>query len=312
MGNLAIVIPYFKSEFFDACLQSLVNQTSRNFNVYIGDDDSPDPPSLELSKYGGDLNLVYKKFDQNLGGRSLVSHWGRCIDMVQDEEWLMMLGDDDKLGPNCIKDFERSQPEIQDLNIDVVRFATIKIDQNEQEISKKFVHPVREKSPEFLFRKMRGETRSSLSEYIFRKDRVDEIKFKDLPLGWHTDDLAVLEVSNFGDVFSINSSIVYFRNSGLNISTLTTNLREKNRATFKFYCALLKNYSNYFTEKEKAILFHRLEKAFLNDKKNPQFYIEYFWLRILDFDFLKILGFTKRFFYSVTSGKTMTKLIKKK
>ena len=310
MKSLAIVIPYFKYEFFDKCLESLAHQTSKDFKVYIGDDSSPSIPTKILNRYKGKLDFNYKRFNQNFGSRSLVSHWSRCIDMVEDEKWLMILGDDDKLGTECIKDFLESKEEIKKLKISVVRFATIKIDENDRETSERFTHPERETSVKFLFRKLKGETRSSLSEYIFLKEVVDNEKFKELPLAWHTDDLAILEFSNFGEVYSINTSTVYFRNSGLNISTLTTNLREKNRASFMFYYIILKGYSHYFTEKEKGILFYRLEKTFLNDKKNPKFYLSYFWLRKQSFSLPDTINFAKKFYYSVKTGKTMKKITK--
>ena len=45
---LAIVIPYYKYTFFEETLLSLQNQTNKKFNVYIGDDASPENP-LDLT-----------------------------------------------------------------------------------------------------------------------------------------------------------------------------------------------------------------------------------------------------------------------
>ena len=41
MKRLAIIIPAYKSKFLRQTLDSLVNQTNQNFNLYIGDDNSP-------------------------------------------------------------------------------------------------------------------------------------------------------------------------------------------------------------------------------------------------------------------------------
>jgi glycosyltransferase involved in cell wall biosynthesis len=51
MQPLAIVIPYHRLAFFEATLQSLVNQTDQRFHVYIGDDASPENPLPLLEKY---------------------------------------------------------------------------------------------------------------------------------------------------------------------------------------------------------------------------------------------------------------------
>ena len=40
-NNLAIIIPGFKINFLETLFQSLVKQTDKRFNVYVGDDASP-------------------------------------------------------------------------------------------------------------------------------------------------------------------------------------------------------------------------------------------------------------------------------
>lgn len=49
--KLAIVIPFFKLDYFEKTLESLANQTNKNFNLYIGDDFSPETPLKLLEKY---------------------------------------------------------------------------------------------------------------------------------------------------------------------------------------------------------------------------------------------------------------------
>ena len=71
---LAIVIPYYKKLFFKQTLDSLVNQTNKNFRVYIGNDNSPEDPSSIIEEYKSKLNLIYKSFNNNLGKKSHFHH----------------------------------------------------------------------------------------------------------------------------------------------------------------------------------------------------------------------------------------------
>ena len=71
---LAIIIPYYKFTFFEATLQSLADQTNKQFKVYIGDDASPDSPETILKKYHGKFDFVYHRFEKNLGSVSLTKH----------------------------------------------------------------------------------------------------------------------------------------------------------------------------------------------------------------------------------------------
>ena len=72
---LAIVIPYYKINFFEKTLSSLAQQTDQRFQVYIGDDESPVPPTELLEKYQGKFSFTYKRFKDNLGSVSLVKQW---------------------------------------------------------------------------------------------------------------------------------------------------------------------------------------------------------------------------------------------
>ena len=126
---LAIIIPYFKITFFEATLQSLAAQTCQDFKVYIGDDASPEDPSMLLEKYKGIFDFVYHRFETNLGGISLTQQWERCIALSKEEDWVMILGDDDVLGKNVVEEFQKKKDSITQEGINVVRFATQIIDE---------------------------------------------------------------------------------------------------------------------------------------------------------------------------------------
>lgn len=266
---LAIIIPYYKLTFFEATLQSLANQTDQRFTVYIGDDASPENPSGLLEKYRGKFDFVYHRFETNLGGTSLTQQWERCIALAGNEEWIMILGDDDVLGENVVEAFYENLDEVK-LVSTVVRFATCKIDRKGEETSVVYSHPKIEKVTDFLFRN----TRSSLSEYAFDKKEVSKIGFKDFPLAWYSDVLAVLEFSNFKDIFSINEAIVYVRITDLSISGKKDNNKLKSKAKFEFYYYLVTKKIQYFSSVEKKELFFMLNKCYVNNKREYGLFIK--------------------------------------
>ena len=67
---LAIVIPYYKIQFFEETLRSLANQTDKRFMVYIGDDASPDDPLELLQRFSGQFPFEYHRFETNTGAVS--------------------------------------------------------------------------------------------------------------------------------------------------------------------------------------------------------------------------------------------------
>ncbi|MFV8279928.1 glycosyltransferase family 2 protein [Christiangramia marina] len=265
--KLAIVIPYFKIDHFEKTLQSLAGQKDKRFNVYIGDDASQNLPEQLIELYSNEVKIQYLRFKTNLGATSLTSHWARCLELVQNESWVLMLGDDDTLDSYCILEFYKNLDKIHNNKINVVRFASRIIDEREEVISKKYKHPELEKVTDFFVRKAKGTTRSSLSEYIFRKKTLLDKGFQDFPLAWHSDDALLFEISNFGMIYTINEATVNFRHSTKNLTQKRDNLKEKAFASWSYYRFLMERLE-YFSKSEKKLVYEHYERAFLNNKRN--------------------------------------------
>lgn len=259
---LAIVIPYFKPNFFAEMLSSLAGQTDKRFRVYIGDDASKTDPGSMLERYREVIDIHYQRFEDNLGGISLVRQWNRCLALMQDEEWVMVLGDDDVLESNVVEEFYKQIDDIRSGSA-VVRFATYKINDQGASISAHYLHPKIEKATDFLFR----DTRSSLSEFIFHRKELEAVGFREFPLAWFSDILAVLEVSGFQSVYTINEASVLVRISDSSISGSSVNLQQKFRAAFEFYHYLFTNKKQHFSKQQLRILLQRMSKCYIYNKK---------------------------------------------
>jgi glycosyltransferase involved in cell wall biosynthesis len=246
---LAIVIPYYKNAFFRECLESLVKQTNKNFNLYICNDASPEDPEQLIEEYKNRLNLTYHKFQENLGGKSLTKQWDRCLQLAGDEEWIMILGDDDILGEKVVASWYQSREEAEE-NTNVFRFASVIIDAQSNSVSEKYMHPIFEKPADSFYRRFTGKTRSSLSEHIFRKSSYTKYGFLNFPLAWHSDDRAWLDFSEGKPIFTINRATVFIRNSTLNISGRTDNFEDKIKASILFYEYLITQKKRLFTNKQ--------------------------------------------------------------
>ncbi|MGG7036516.1 MAG: glycosyltransferase family 2 protein [Flavobacterium sp.] len=286
---LAVIIPYYKLTFFEAALQSLAAQTDKRFKVYIGDDASPEDCSSLLKKFEGQFDFVYHRFESNLGGASLTKQWERCIVLSGNEDWLMFFGDDDVLGENVVEEFYKNLEAITPLKIPVVRFATQIINDLNYPDSGIYHHPKIETATDFLFRN----TRSSLSEYIFLKENIMKIGFRNFPLAWYSDLLAVLEFSNFKEVYTINESIVNIRVSSLSISGNADFLKDKNQSKFDFYYYLLSKKRKFFSGDKQKELFARISKCYINEKKQFRYFFKISWLYLKFFNGIGFLGFIK-------------------
>lgn len=290
---LAIVIPYFRFRFFEATLQSLADQTDQRFTVYIGDDASPDNPAALLDKFAGKLNFTYKRFENNLGASSLTAQWERCIAMTNAQPWTMILGDDDVLDTNCVAEYYRQADEIAKSGVNVFRFATAIIDENGQIRSAKYEHPKLEKSTDFIYKKETKQTRSSLGEYFFKTDVLIKKGFLDFPLAWHSDDMAILQCADFGNVFTINEAMVFIRVSDFSISGNQGNIVLKKEATFRFYSVLASEYHRHFSASQRLKNIGKVEQYFYRHKTIGLFLTIAHWYANQN-EFVHLLKFFRR------------------
>jgi len=199
------------------------------------------------------------------------------------EEWIMILGDDDVLGENAVEEFYKNLPEIEIEKINVVRFSTKIIDEKGEIVTEAYQHPIKEKTTDFLVRKFSKQTRSSLSEYVFNRKVFVEKSFRNFPLAWHSDDMAILEFSNFDNCYSINGGIVFVRVSTLNITGNKSFNNLKNKSTFEFCGILFGEYPKMFSNEQKKVILKKLEMAFFNIPTIDNY-------RILCFHYCKQLG----------------------
>lgn len=297
---LAIVIPYYKLVFFEETLQSLSSQTDQRFKVYIGDDASTESPIELLEKYQRKFDFVYHRFESNLGGSSLTQQWERCIALSSNEEWVMILGDDDVLGGNVVEAFYGNLLEIEKEGINVVRFSTQSIDKVKNIISKVYINPKVEKATDFYYRRHSGDVRSSLSEHVFKRKIFLKYKFKNYPLAWHSDDYAWIEFAENKPVFAINDAIITIIISCESLTGSTTNLLKKNIAQSLFYMDLIKNKLNLFDNNVRLPLLLQAEIAIkINRKLTLNEWNILFFKYLNNYSTLPMLKFTRRFVKSL-------------
>lgn len=295
---IAIIIPYYNVTYFEETLLSLSNQTDKRFNLYIFNDNSPNDPTLLLNTYKNTLNFEYFKFEDNLGKSSLVYHWERCLEKVKDEEWFMILGDDDYLGSNVIESWYKNYNEFNTQS-NVIRFASKTVNEKTKTISKTYNHPKLEKASDSYFRRLNGLTRSTLSEYVFTRKSYLKYKFHNFPLAWHTDDMAWLDFSDNKPIYSINEADLFIRVSDINISGKQNNLDKKNVATQLFYEAIVTTKIELFSKEQKKVLFLNYEIAIKRNRNlNNSEWKTLFRFYFSNFQVIPVFKLIRRFIIS--------------
>lgn len=296
---LAIIIPYYKLTFLNDTLKSLANQTDKRFKVYIGDDASFENPEVLINSYRDKFDFVYHRFEENLGSISLTKQWDRCIELSKNEEWIMILGDDDYLEETVVSSWYENH-HLFDKKTEVIRFASKIIVEETKIVSDVFTHPIWEKATDTYLRKFNHLTRSSLSEYIFSKKTFNKYHFYNYPLAWNSDDQAWLDFSDNKSIFTINKSVVYVRLSSSNISGKIDDFLLKNNSQILFYKKLIKEKLHYYEHTQRLLFLRRYENDILKTRKLTSaewIFLFVYYVKWFDYEgFKKIL---KRFLNTV-------------
>lgn len=218
MSKLAIVIPAYKSIYFDQVLLSIANQTNKDFTLYIGDDCSPENLYNIVEKYYDAISIVYVHFDENLGGKDLVAQWERCIDLVGNEEWIWLFSDDDMMDRSCVERFYDTI--LQYPNFDLFHYNVLQIDEYQNIIGTYSPYPEVLTSEKFLKYRLQGILDSYVVEYVFRKSHFyDQGRFQNFDLAWGSDDALWIKLGKERGIRTIEKANVYWRRSPFNIST---------------------------------------------------------------------------------------------
>jgi hypothetical protein len=274
--------------------------------VYIGDDASSEDPSTLLTVYEDKFDFIYKKFHSNIGNTSLVKQWERCIDLIKNETWIQILGDDDVLDVNCVASFYKRLNEIEKNSCSVVRYASRYIDDTGKPLENypDYVHPKIELATDSFYRNYFGTSRSSLSEHIFKLESYKKFQFYDFPLAWHSDDRAWLEFSNFNNIYTINNVLVSIRVTDQSITGNKNNQLLKNKARYLFLKDVVYHKLSYFKNYQKKELLLEFGILMKNQSKITIKNTSYIVLQFIKIgDFISLIKFLRRMFIAKFKNK---------
>lgn len=273
--ELAIIIPAYKNLFFDQTLESLSRQTCLNFTVYIGDDCSPNELHPIVEKYTDLLDIVYHRFDENLGSTNLIAQWNRCLALMKGEKYFCFFSDDDLMTPDCIQNFyqelETGKP------ADVYHFDIDIIDSDGNLKSECAKYPPILTSSVFFRLLYTYQIDARMPEFIFRTEHfLAQGGFVEFDLAYRSDNATVMLNAAAKGIHTIPVAKVRWRDSGLNVSSKKDDSLavRKAMATVAFFNWIDCYYTNLneqcplsIRERFRLVCGEILELDFLSNKK---------------------------------------------
>lgn len=217
-NRLAIVIPAYKAAFLSAALDSIAAQTCKDFTLYVGDDCSPEPIGGIVEQYRDKMELVYQRFDSNLGGKDLVAQWERCIAMSKDEPYIWLFSDDDVMESTCVEELFRQIEETASF-YDVYHFDVDIINERGAFVRRKQDYPAVLSAYHFYRGKSAGSISAFVVENVFSRKIYEQLHgFVKYDMAWGSDIATWIVFSGEKGLCTVPHARLKWRQSSQNIS----------------------------------------------------------------------------------------------
>jgi glycosyltransferase involved in cell wall biosynthesis len=218
--TFSIAIPAYKGKYLTECIESILTQTYKNFELIVINDFSPDPID-EIVKRFNDPRISYFTNKVNIGAKDLVVNWNNCLEKATGEYFIMM-GDDDKMEPEYLEEFIhlfKDHP-----NTNVYHCRSIIIDENSTPITLTPSWPNYETVYDTIWHRVQGLRLHYVSDFVYKTSALKKAGgFFYTPLAWAADDITAYIATSEQGIAHTNKPVFNYRETSYTISSTGKN-----------------------------------------------------------------------------------------
>ena len=210
------LLPAYKAKYLEDVLISIKKQTFNNFNVLVSDDSSPENLKSIFNKVvGNDSRFSYRRNEENMGSKSLVSHWNLLVDMC-DTDFFILASDDDVYAPNFLEEINNLTEKYPNTNL--FRGRVQQIDSDNNVTDREPPIDSYESKFEFLFGLYCRQRIGCIANYVYRTKLFKKKNgFPDFNYAWGSDEASFFLMSEQG-CCNTSNVVFSFRVSDSNIT----------------------------------------------------------------------------------------------
>lgn len=273
--KFTIAIPTYKAQYLRECIESALSQDYTNFEVVIVNDNSPQDIDSIVSSFESDSRIRYYKNPVGFGGYNVVKNWNKCLNLATGE-YIICMGDDDKLSPSCLSNYLKLIE--QHPALDVFHTRTLIINEESSVVDIQEPRPSFESVYSMMWFLWKGRDQF-IGDFLFRTKKLKDIGgFYFLPYAWSSDKItAFLMASNKGIANTASIGFLY-RRSSITITNSSKNQIERYNALLQerqWYFQFLKNELRMTAHIDKDL--YRLCHDNIDHYMQPQLRAMCFW-----------------------------------
>lgn len=214
MIKFSVLIPAYKRDYLSEAINSVVCQSYTNFELIIVDDCSPEDLQVIVEEFH-DERIRYYRNSKNCGAIDVVNNWNICLSYATGD-YVICMGDDDKLLPNCLEEYARLIEKHP--NLGVYHGWTQIIDENSKVTDITAPRPEFETVLSLLYFRICGR-QQYIGDFLFNKELlVGNNGFYYIPLAWGSDDISAYIAASRSGIANTQIPVFQYRINSLTIS----------------------------------------------------------------------------------------------
>ena len=283
--RISFIHPAWKATYLAKAIESIVSQTSPDWELVVVDDCSPEPLKEIVAPFD-DPRIRYIRNEKNLGGKNLVRQWNHCINFATGD-YIVLAADDDLYKPTfcaeCIRLAEKYP------QADLIHASVEQIDEEGKHLWDDSILPEFTSKYEYLNWWLTGRSFTCIGSFAFRRTALLEMGgFIDFPCAFGSDIATPIALSRNG-VANTSGMLFCFRQSTQHLSSDSSRFKEKLEAVSQLSEWLQSiDYETPDNEKDKA--FYAIKNP---DYLHKKVVFEYFHLVIKYLPFGKLPEYLK-------------------
>lgn len=217
----SILIPAFKAKYLQKALESALSQTYTDFEIIVVNDHSPENLAKIVYRYD-DSRISYYENEENLGKKSVIDAWNKCVEYSK-REYCILFSDDDILHPEFLQEIKNLINKYT--AVDLFSCRTAVIGKNDEVIRYSCAPPEFEHVLDFIWHRVHLFRDIFAQNYVFRRSALLDIGgFVKFPLAWATDDATWYSLAARNGIAASSKVLCNWRWSELNISNIGNSL----------------------------------------------------------------------------------------
>lgn len=226
--KFSITIPAYKQKYLYEAIESCLAQTYKDFELIIVDDASPEDLKSVVDRCQ-DSRIRYYRNEKNCGALHVVDNWNICLGYTKGD-YVICMGDDDRLLPNCLEEYSKLIDKYLDL--DIYHGMTEIIDENGNVTNMQEARPEREGMYSMISGRLRNSRLQYIGDWLFKRTALEQLNgYVNMPMAWGSDDLTAYTIAKNKGVANTQIPVFQYRISSLTISN-SGHYREKAKIQF--------------------------------------------------------------------------------